>query len=258
LWTSAVGPAGKTLAFSADMERGSRPLSIAVQAIGLSKTLGGRRVLRELDLEVAEGEIVAITGANGSGKTTLLRCLSSLCRPTAGEVRLLGHALSTGAAVRRLVGLAAHETLLYPYLTARENLLFTARMYDVHDAARRADEIIRSVGLSRHADRWVATFSRGMRQRLSVVRALVHDPPILLLDEPFSGLDECAAHWLADLLLDRRARRRTVCFTTHDPHAARTLADRVFHLQSGRLEEHEPGRGLTVFSDARLPAARAA
>jgi heme exporter protein A len=211
-----------------------------------------------LDFEIAEGQIVAITGANGSGKTTLLRCLASLSRPTAGEVRLLGHPASGVAVVRRSVGLAAHETFLYPYLTARENLVFTARMHDVPDPERRADQLIRSVGLSRHADRWAVKLSRGMRQRLAVVRALVHDPPILLLDEPFSGLDEAAAHWLAGLLGDMRARRRTVCFTTHDPQAARSLADRIFHLQSGRLEERKPERGSAAFADIPLPAARAA
>jgi heme exporter protein A len=256
---SAFGPAGEAPLPAADMEKDSRPLfRIAIQATKLSKTLGGRRVLRELDFQVAEGETVAITGPNGSGKTTLLRCLASLSRPTAGEVQWFGHRASAPAAVRRLVGMAAHETFLYPYLSARENLVFTARMYDVHDPERRADQLIHSVGLSRHADRWAAKLSRGMRQRLAVVRALVHDPPILLLDEPFSGLDEAAAHWLADMLLDLRARRRTVCFTTHDPHAARSLADRTVHLQSGRLEMREQCRGLAVFPDNHLPAARAA
>ncbi len=244
--TPAFPPADETLSFPRAGETpalqspADRP--IAIQATKLSKALGGRSVLRELDFQIAEGQTVAITGANGAGKTTLLRCLASLSRPTAGEVRLLGHPASAGAVVRRLVGFAAHETFLYPYLTARENLVFTARMYDVPDPVRRANQLIRSVGLSLHADRWSAKLSRGMRQRLAVVRALVHDPPILLLDEPFSGLDEAATRWLVDLLLDLRTRQRTVCFTTHDPQAARSLADRILHLRSGRIEERSRSR----------------
>jgi heme exporter protein A len=245
------------------MEKDSRPpvrtdRPIAIQATKLSKTLGDRRVLRELDFEVAEGQIVAVTGANGAGKTTLLRCLASLSRPTSGQVRWFGHPASAVAVVRRSIGLAAHEAFLYPYLTARENLVFTGRMYDVPDPERRADQLIRSIGLSLHADRWSVKLSRGMRQRLAVVRALVHDPPIVLLDEPFSGLDEAATRWLTDLFADMRARGRTVCFTTHDPQAARSLADRIVHLQSGRLEERERRHGLAVFSETLLPVGRAA
>jgi len=222
----------------------------------LSKALGGRWVLRDLGFQIAEGQTVAVMGANGAGKTTLLRCLASLTRPTTGEVRWFGHPASAGAAVRRLIGLAGHESSLYPHLTARENLVFAARMYDVPDPMGRADRLIHSANLERYADRWSTRLSRGLRQRLAVVRALVHDPPIVLLDEPFSGLDEAAAHWLVDLLSDLHARRRTVCFTTHDRQTARDLADRILHLQSGRIEEHEPGQDMAARED--LPAARAA
>jgi heme exporter protein A len=186
----------------------------------------------------------------------LLRCLASLSRPTAGEVRWLGHPASDRAVVSRLIGLAAHETFLYPYLTAKENLIFAARMYDVPDPVGRADQLICHIGLEPHANRWSTKLSHGMRHRLAVVRALVHDPPIVLLDEPFSGLDDSAARWLVDLLADLRARRRTVCFTTHDVQTAPNLADRILHLRSGRLEEHEAVRGSAMAEG--LAAARAA
>jgi len=217
--------------------RGLNCHAIAIQGVGLSKTLGGRPILRALNFEIFEGQTVALTGTNGAGKTTLLRCLASLSRPTAGELRWFGHPASAAVTIRRSIGFAAHESFLYPNLTAKENLVFAARMYDVPDPEARAAWLIRSAGLESHSARWAAKLSRGMRQRLAVVRALVHDPPIVLLDEPFSGLDEKAARWLVGLLVELHGRRRTVCFTTHDRQIASSLADRIFHLRSGQLEE---------------------
>jgi ABC-type multidrug transport system ATPase subunit len=213
--------------------------SIAIQTERLSKVFGRRVVLREIDLEVAEGEIVAITGANGAGKTTLLRCLASVLRPSAGEVRWFGRSARAGWAARRLVGLVAHESLLYPHLTLRENLIFAARMSDVRDPARHADAWLGSTGLGPHATRVPTRISRGMRQRLAVARALIHDPPIVLLDEPFSGLDTEGSEWLVRLLQDLRTQRRTICFAAHDPLTRRRLADRLLELQSGRVRELE-------------------
>ena len=229
---------------------------IALEATGLTKVLGGHRVLRDVELQIAEGETIALMGANGAGKTTLLRCLASLSKPTSGEVRWFGQSARGGAIVRRLVGLAAHESFLYPYLTVRENLLFAGRMYDVPDPAGRADALLGQAGLGPFADRWSSTLSRGMRQRLAVSRALVHDPLIVLLDEPFAGLDSGAADWLVRRLADLRARRRTVCFTTHDPQVARNLAHRILHLQSGRLD-HGEDVNLAIRPNG-MPVARAA
>jgi len=226
----------------------------AIQASGLSKAFGGRIVLRPLDLDVTEGQTVALTGANGAGKTTLLRCLAAVLRPSSGEVRWFGQSAAAGyravggygirtypprpgAAARRLIGMVGHESRLYPHLTVRENLVFSARMYDVAEPARRTDQLLGSIGMSAYARRFPARISHGMRQRLAIVRALVHDPPILLLDEPFSGLDEEATGWLLGLLREMRARGRTVCFTTHDRQKVEHLADRVLHLASGRAEE---------------------
>jgi heme exporter protein A len=258
--TRALPRAGEPLGFAragetpGPQDQGDR--TVAIEATRLSKVLGGRRVLHELDLQIAEGQTVALTGANGAGKTTLLRCLALVSRPTAGEVRWFGNPAPAGAAARRLIGLAAHESFLYPYLTVRENLLFVARMYDVPDPVGRAEQLIRRIGLGPCADRWSSALSRGMRQRLAVVRALVHDPPIVLLDEPFAGLDEAASIWLAGLLSDLRARRRTVCFTTHDPRIARNLAHRILHLRSGRIGQPEEVPGAARAD--RLPTARAA
>jgi heme exporter protein A len=136
-----------------------------------------------------------------------------------------------------MIGMVAHESFLYPSLTVRENLIFAARMYNVPQPGRRADELIRSVGLGPHAHSLSARLSQGMRQRLAVVRDLVHEPPILLLDEPLAGLDARAAAWLRGLIADLLGRGRTVCFTTHDPQAVSDLTDRVVRLQSGRLED---------------------
>ncbi len=230
--------------------------AIAIRAKGLSKVFGTRSVLDGIDLEVAEGETLALTGANGAGKTTLLRCLASLTRPTAGEVFWRGRRAAGDASARRLLGMVAHESSAYPQLTVRENLLFTARMQGLHRPVTRADEWIRSVGLETHAHSLVARISRGMKQRLALARALIHDPPILLLDEPFSGLDAGGRDWLVALLAGLRDRGRTVCFSTHDVYAAETLADRVVYLQSGRLKEL--GKDQLRASEASLSAARAA
>jgi heme exporter protein A len=233
----------------------------AIQTKGLSKGFGARLVLKGIDLEVAQGETVALMGANGSGKTTLLRCLAALTRPTAGEVRWFGHPAAADASARRLVGMVAHENAVYPHLTVSENLIFAARMYGLPRPAHRAEDLIRRFGLWTHALWPAVRLSRGMRQRLALARALIHEPPILLLDEPFSGLDRAGSELLIALVSDLRARDRTVCFASHDPQIAYRLAGRVLCLESGRL--HVQGSGFRV-QDAPpatrhpLPATRAA
>lgn len=213
---------------------------IAVETKGLCKVFGSRVVLSQVDLQIAEGESVALRGANGTGKTTLLRCLASLLRPSSGEVRWFGHPAGVRPAARRLMALVAHETFLYPHLSLRENLIFAARMGDVGQPGPRADQWLREVGLQHQARRLPAQISNGMRRRLAVARAVLHDPRILLLDEPFSGLDAAGIDWLLDLLLRLRRQGRTLCFTTHDEEKIRQLAERTFRIGSGRLEEVEP------------------
>lgn len=229
--------------------------SIPLKAQRLSKTFGHRTVLSWLDLEVAEGESVALIGSNGAGKTTLLRCLAGLVRPTEGRVLWFGQPATADPSARRLLGMAAHESFLYPSLSPRENLVFAARMYGMPRPADRAEDLIAGAGLLMHADRPCARLSRGMRQKVAVLRALVHDPPIVLLDEPFSGVDAEGTAWLIRVLEELRARGRALCFATHDEQAAAALADRVLHLRAGRFEEMNLAGAWTAPAPARAQAA---
>lgn len=207
----------------------------AVQASGLTKCFGHRSVLRQISLHLGTGEVVALMGANGAGKTTLLGCLASIVRPTGGSVCWFGRPAADRPYERRLLGMVAHESRLYPQLTLQENLVFAGRMYGVDQPARRAAEMLATAGLAAHASRFPLELSRGMRQRVAVARALLHEPRILLLDEPFSGLDAAGAAWLDVLLRRLREAGRAICFTTHDAGRASRLADRIWQLQAGRL-----------------------
>src|SRR5688572_5477528 len=168
----------------------------AIEARQLSFERDGRLVLSAINLHIAPGQTVAVLGANGAGKTTLLRCLAGLLRPTAGEVRWLGQSPQQKPALRRSIGMVAHQDWLYGELTPRENLLFSAKMYGVSGANARVEQLLSEAGLLPHANKAVDQLSHGMRRRLSVCRALVHDPPILLFDELFSGLDDNGQNWL--------------------------------------------------------------
>ena len=215
-------------------------IELAIQVRGLSKEFGNRGVLRQIDLDIAVGESLALTGVNGAGKTTLLRCLAGLVRPNAGEVRCWGQPVQGNPAVRRWIGMVAHEQRLYPHLTLRENLIFAARMCRVAEPGRQADESLLRVGLSAYASYLPTQASKGMRQRIAVARALIHAPRILLLDEPFAGLDKQGSRWLLELLLELRAAGRTICFSTHDEAQTHSLAERVLEIQGGRLLERTP------------------
>lgn len=207
-----------------------------IQARNLTKSFGGRPVLQGIDLDVAAGECLALVGPNGAGKTTLLRILATLSRPSGGTIRIAGSHLADGAKeIRRQIGFLSHQPLLYGDLSAEENLRFYGKMYAVIDLAERASALLEQVGLesSRHA--LVRTFSRGMRQRLSIARALLHDPPVLLLDEPYTGLDRQAARMLDRVLQEARAASRAVLLTTHDLKHGWQLGDRIAVLVRGRI-----------------------
>ncbi len=233
---------------------------IAIRTRNLSKVLGGRPVLRGIALDIVEGQRVAFLGPNGAGKTTLLRCLAGSLRPSGGLVEWFGASPRANPAARRLVGLVGHESHLYPHLTLRENLVFAARMCDVRDPAGRACQLIEEIGLRSSRDHLPGRVSRGMRQRVAIARAIVHDPPILLLDEPFAGLDEPGARWLFRLLVGSTNQARTVCFATHDRTRAERLADRLIELRTGQACEITPGDAASssASSAARPLAARAA
>ena len=175
-------------------------------------------------------------GINGAGKTTLLRCLAALVRPTAGSVFWFGSPAAAQPRDRSLIGMLGHETRLYPKLTVRENLLFAARMYAVPKALARVHGLLEEMGLMCHAERYPSQISRGMQQRVALSRALVHAPPILLLDEPFSGLDAAGSGWLMDVLHGLRQYGQALCFSSHDPNQTFELADEVFELRSGTLQ----------------------
>ncbi len=207
----------------------------AIQATRLSKSFDGRTVLDALDLEIAAGETVALIGANGAGKTTLLGCLASVLRPDDGEVRWFGQLAGRDAALRRQVGMSAHESGLYWHLTLHENLLFAARMNGIGDARLQAERWLDATGLTPHANLLPTRLSRGMRQRLAIARALIHDPPLVLMDEPFSALDAAGVEWLVALLDDLHERGRTICFVTHEQQKISQLAQRVWELRDGKI-----------------------
>ncbi|MGQ9583817.1 MAG: heme ABC exporter ATP-binding protein CcmA [Anaerolineae bacterium] len=209
---------------------------LAIEVEGLHKAFGHHVVLRGVDLAVATGETLALVGPNGAGKTTLIRILATLSRPTRGRCRLVGLDLrEDGAAVRRKVGLVSHQTLLYGDLSAEENLWFYARLYGLESPKARIAELLERVGLASRKTGLVRTFSRGMQQRLAIARAILHDPPILLLDEPDTGLDPHAAERLQEILEELALRGRTVLMTTHQLERGLRMASRVAILAGGRI-----------------------
>jgi len=207
-----------------------------IEARRLIKTFGLKPVLRGLDFHVEHGEFVALVGPNGAGKTTFLRILATLSKPSMGVVRVAGYPLPAQAtAVRRRLGVVSHQPLLYGDLTAEENLRFYGRMYAVSKLKRRIEVVLEMVGLNVRRRDLVRQFSRGMQQRLAIGRAILHDPEILLLDEPHTGLDQEAAAMLDTLLRDVADRGRTVVMTSHDLTRAADLAGRVDILHKGKI-----------------------
>ena len=212
----------------------------------LVKTFGLKPVLRGLDFRADPGEFVALLGPNGAGKTTMLRILATLSRPTLGEVRVAGYTLpGQASAVRRLLGVVSHQPLLYGDLTAEENLRFYARMYGLSDGAGRARQALESVGLTARGRDLVRQFSRGMQQRLAIGRALLHDPQVMLLDEPYTGLDQDASAMLDELLRHVAAGGRTVVMTSHDLPRAADLATRIDVLSRGVIAASVPQTQIT-------------
>jgi heme exporter protein A len=216
----------------------------AVEIEGLTKSFGGHRALKDLSLAVAEGEFLSILGPNGAGKTTLLKIIAATLRPSSGIVRVSGLDMGRDSnEVRRLVGYVPHQTLLYDDLTAYENLRFYARMYGVPDSRHRIGALAERLALSSDLDRLVRNLSRGTQQRFSIARALLHDPSLLLLDEPETGLDQRARVLFREVLRDRR---RTVIMSSHSLESCFELGDRVLILASGRIARDEPTKSLAA------------
>jgi len=200
----------------------------------LVKRFGMKSVLRGVDFRVERGEFVALLGPNGAGKTTFLRILSSLARPSLGDVKVAGYKLPNEAAqVRARLGVVSHMPLLYGDLTAQENLEFYARMYGIANHQSRITEVLEMVGLAPRRQDLVRTFSRGMAQRLAIGRAVLHDPEVILFDEPYTGLDQDASTMLDEVLKSVAAQGRTVVMTSHDLARAEDLATRFDILTRG-------------------------
>lgn len=211
------------------------------------KAFGSRAVLRGVDLNINEGDFVTLLGANGAGKTTLLHIVSSLSKPTAGDVFINGYRLADAASeLRRFIGLVSHKTLLYDDLTAEQNLRFYARMYDVPHADKRLQTVLEQVNLWERRGDPVRTYSRGMQQRLAIARAILHNPPILLLDEPDTGLDQHSANMLADLLKAVGISHRTILMTTHNLERGLSLGNRMVILSKGKIVYDAPRHDISL------------
>ncbi|MBI4168711.1 MAG: ABC transporter ATP-binding protein [Acidobacteria bacterium] len=245
---------------------GTPEVGLALEARGLGKRFGPIPALDGVDLAVPAGQFVLLLGPNGAGKSTLLRLFATLLRPGAGTLRVLGEDVGNGdrAAIRRRIGLLSHQTFLYDHLTGEENLTFYARLYGLADPPAAAREALRAARLEGRGSDQVRTYSRGMQQRLAIARALLHRPDVLLLDEPFTGLDRDAALRLEERLREERSARRTCVLATHDFRAALGVADRVIVLVDGRLAADRPAAGSdpgsleALFSTATRAGAPAA
>lgn len=223
---------------------------------GLVKYYGPLPVLRGVNLHVRAGEFVTLVGANGAGKTTLLRIVATLLQPTEGEVSIGGWSLPAYAdRVRQHIGLVSHHALLYGDLTAAENLTFYARLYGLDDREERVTRALRTVGLAARQRDAVRTFSRGMTQRLTIARATLHEPDVLLFDEPYTGLDQDASRLLDELLRREAARGRTILMITHDLVHGLNLGDRIAILNRGKIaveverEQMLPGDFLDFYAE---------
>ena len=201
----------------------------------VTRDFGRRRALNKVSLQIEAGQMIALLGPNGAGKSTLLSIVATLLAPTAGYVRYGAHAAArAGAALRARIGVLGHDLYLYPELSAAENLRFFAKAYGL-TGDRRIDDALERANLTRRRDDAVSGFSRGMRQRLALERALLHDPRLVLLDEPFTGLDDTATQALRDRLAALREQRCIVLITTHDLEAIDGLVDGAVVLRGGRL-----------------------
>lgn len=218
-----------------------------IRVRGLVRSFGPTYALSGVDLDVADGESLTLLGPNGAGKTTLLRILATLLKPTEGKVQINGMDLHSGAyEARSQIGFCSHDSLIYDELTVEENLAFYGRLYGVAKRRERVEEVVRLVGLRPRRHSRARTLSRGMQQRLSLARSILHEPSILLLDEPYSGLDQEAARMLGDLLGAVREETRTVVMTTHNLERGLSLSDRICVLAKGRVAYEAGSEELTL------------
>ncbi len=211
----------------------NEPLVVAQAVV---KRFGFKTVLRGIDLSLDKGECLVLLGRNGAGKSTLIKILCGVMQPDAGRIFVQGTRMRRDRpALRGRVGALPHQALLYTGLSAQENLVFFGRMYGLSDLEARIEQVLTRVGMSRFAHELVGTFSRGMQQRLAIARALLHDPAVLLLDEPFTGLDHEGARALKDLMAEFQQRGGAILMATHDVEGGMALGSRAALLNHGRL-----------------------
>ncbi|MFT5087358.1 MAG: heme exporter protein A [Candidatus Latescibacterota bacterium] len=208
-----------------------------------SKNFASFIALRAVDLSIQRGQFALLAGANGAGKSTLLRLAAGVSRPSSGRVLIAGEDPQRNSKARAAIGLLSHHTLLYDDLSAEENLSFFAQLYGLTDATQRVEEVLQEVGLLEHRRRRLRGFSRGMRQRLALARATLHRPAVLLLDEPFTGLDQPACAALRQRLLQVKEQGHTCMMVTHRVGEAAALADRLVVLRRGRICHDQAWRG---------------
>ena len=207
----------------------------ALEAVGLRRAFGPRRAVDGVDLALHPGECLALFGPNGAGKTTLLRMLAGLLSPTGGEARIDGRPIARDPTVRARVGLISHHAMLYAALTAIENVTFAARLYGLPDPAGAARTALERMRVADRADTPVRRLSRGLQQRVSIARAMVHDPRVVLLDEPFTGLDDAGARALSDALTTLKAGGAALVLVTHNLTEGLSLGSHIAVMRSGRI-----------------------
>ncbi|MFA5891349.1 MAG: ABC transporter ATP-binding protein [Actinomycetota bacterium] len=218
--------------------------ALGMRLEGVRKSFGVQVALAGVDLEIPQGSSVAIMGPNGAGKTTLLKTMAGLAAPTAGNVSLAGVDLRrAGAGLRALVGFVSHEAMLYPDLTVHENLEFFARLFGLPQPEKAIQIRVEQLKLGHVLDRAVRALSRGTRQRAAIARSLLHSPLVLLLDEPYTGLDEAAAESLTDLLNELRTPDRTLVMAVHEMSRAVAVAERLIVIGDGRVKIDSPIAG---------------
>ncbi len=214
-------------------------MTAVVEADALTRVFAGRRAVDGVSLALDAGDCLALFGPNGAGKTTLLRLLAGLLKPTSGTARVAGESLRGDAGARGRVGLISHQSMLYGALTARENLVFAARLYGLDDPAGAAERSLASMRILDRADAPVRALSRGMQQRVSIARATVHEPRVVLLDEPYTGLDAAGAAALTAMLERLRASGAALVLVTHNVSEGLELSTHAAIMRDGRFVRHQ-------------------
>jgi heme exporter protein A len=215
-----------------------------LQLSGVTRMFGRRRAVDGVDLAIAPGDCLALFGPNGAGKTTLLRLISGLLKPTKGTITIGGRSLRDDSAARGQLGLISHQSMLYAALTSRENVEFAARLYGVVDARSAAMRALERMRIADRANAPVRSLSRGLQQRVSIARAIVHDPRVVLLDEPYTGLDAAGGAALTDMLLALRSSGASLVLVTHNVEEGLAVATQAAVMLGGRLVRRDDAQSL--------------